>query len=232
VAASEREGKRQSVTIRVFILDDQEIVRAGIRHLIESDGQVEVVGEASSGPEAVRLVESLRPDVAILDIRLDGENGIEICRDLRTTYPDMACLMLTGYPDEEAFYASAMAGAAGFLHKKIRAAELIKSVAAIAKGTSLIDPSDVRLLFDQITLTFEEDPLLAALTFQETRILDLISLGQTNRQIAETLHLSPQTVKNYVSNLLAKLQVTNRTKAALYAATLHANRVSEASSVS
>jgi two-component system response regulator DevR len=205
------------MTIRVFLLDDHELVREGIRSLLVSDDEIEVVGEAATAEEALTRIPLAKPDVAILDVRLEDGNGIEVCRDIRSVMPDLACLMLTSFADDEALYASVMAGAAGYVLKQIKARDLIEDVKKVAAGASLMDPRAVARVVERIANPPKSDPELANLSPQERRILDLIAQGKTNAAIAEEMFLSTKTVKNYITNLLAKLRVTNRTEAAIYA---------------
>ena len=209
-----------SVTIRVFLLDDHELVREGIRSLLESDGQIEVVGEASTGYEALTRAPLAKPDVAILDVRLEDGDGIEVCRDLRSAMPGLICLMLTSFADDEAMYASVMAGAAGYVLKQIKARDLIEDVKKVATGVSLMDPRAVARVVERIANPPQIDPSISSLSPQESRILDLIAEGKTNKQIAEAMFLSENTVKNYITGLLRKLKVTSRTEAAIYATKL------------
>jgi DNA-binding NarL/FixJ family response regulator len=204
------------VTIRVFLLDDHELVREGIRGLLESDDAIEVVGEAATGQEAMSRIPLAKPDVAILDVRLEDGDGIEVCRDIRSQVPGLTCLMLTSFADDEALYASVMAGAAGYVLKQIKARDLIEDVKKVAAGASLIDPRAVARVVERISNPPEARSELKALSPQEARILDLIAEGQTNRQIAEAMFLSVKTVKNYVTSLLAKLRMNTRTEAAIY----------------
>jgi DNA-binding NarL/FixJ family response regulator len=205
------------VTIRVFLLDDHELVREGIRSLLESDEEIEVVGEAATAAEALTRVPLAKPDVALLDVRLEEGDGIAVCRDLRSAFPDLACLMLTSFADDEAMYASVMAGASGYLLKQIRSRDLIADVKKVAEGASLMDPRAVARVVERIANPPKKDPAMASLSPQEARILDLIAEGKTNRQIAEAMYLSENTVKNYVTGLLRKLRMTSRTEAAIYA---------------
>jgi DNA-binding NarL/FixJ family response regulator len=208
----------QDMGIDVFLLDDHEIVREGVRSLLESDPEITVVGEASTAAEALSRIPLAKPDVAILDVRLENGSGIEVCRDLRSSMPELACLMLTSYADDEALYASVMAGASGYVLKQIRSRDLIDDVKKVASGASLMDALSVARVIERINKPAAEDSLLANLSAQERRILDLITQGRTNRQIGEDMFLAEKTVKNYVSNLLAKLGMTSRTEAAVYAA--------------
>jgi two-component system response regulator DevR len=208
------------VAVRVFLLDDHELVREGVRSLLESDPEIEVVGEASTGAEALTRVPLAKPDVAILDVRLEDGDGIEVCRDLRSAMPDLVCLMLTSFADDEAMYASVMAGAAGYVLKQIKAHDLIQDVKKVATGVSLMDPRAVARVVQRIANPPKADSSLSSLSPQEARILDLIADGKTNKQIAEAMFLSENTVKNYITGLLRKLKVTSRTEAAIYATKL------------
>jgi two-component system, NarL family, response regulator DevR len=211
-----------AVTIRVFLLDDHEMVREGVRSLLESDDDIDVVGEASSAAEALYRLPLARPDVAILDVRLEDGSGIEVCREVRSAHPEITCLMLTSFADDEALYASVMAGAAGYLLKQIRAGDLINDVKRAASGASLMDPRAVAKVIERIANPPKTASGIERLSAQEARLLDLIAEGLTNRQIAESMFLSEKTVKNYVTGLLAKLDLTNRTEAAVFATKLKA----------
>jgi DNA-binding NarL/FixJ family response regulator len=208
--------------IRVFLLDDHELVREGIRSLLESDGGIEVVGEASTASEAISRIPLARPDVAILDIRLEDGDGITVCREVRSILPDLACLMLTSFADDNALYASVVAGAAGYVLKQIRAYDLIKDVKTVAGGGSLMDPQVVAKVIERIRTPSAVDPVIGSLSPQQRRILDLIALGRTNRQIGHEMLLAEKTVRNYVSNLLIKLKMASRTEAAIYATRIQA----------
>ncbi len=210
------------MTIRVFLLDDHELVREGIRLLLESDDEIEVVGEAATAAEAMDRIPLAKPDVAILDVRLEGGSGIEVCRDARSMRPELICLMLTSFADDEAIFASVMAGAAGYVLKQIKARDLIDDVHRVAAGESLMDPRIVARVVERIANPPKADPEIQALTPQERRILDLIAEGQTNRQIAESMFLAEHTVKNYITGLLRKLKMSSRTEAAIYATKLNA----------
>lgn len=193
------------------------MVREGIRSLLESDEEIEVVGEAATVSEAMTRIPLAAPNVAILDVRLQDGSGIEVCRDLRSAMPELICLMLTSFADDEALYASVMAGAAGYVLKQIRARDLIADVKKVAGGASLMDPRAISSVIERISNPPASDPKLDLLSPQERRILDLIAQGRTNRQIAEEMFLAEKTVKNYVTNLLAKLKMNSRTEAAIYA---------------
>ena len=206
------------MTIRVFLLDDHEVVRRGLRDLIDAEEDLEVVGEAGSVAEATDVVEACTPHVAVLDVQLGDGTGIEVCRDLRSAHPDIHCLMLTSYADDEALFDSIMAGAAGYVLKQVRGNDLIDSIRRVAAGQSLLDPALTTRVLDRLRKGAEEDEQLAQLTPQERRVLDLLAEGLTNRQIAERLFLAEKTVKNYVSNLLMKMGMQRRTEAAVYAA--------------
>lgn len=210
-------GRMSVMPIRVFLLDDHELVREGIRNLLESDDDIEVVGEAATAEEATHRIPLARPDVAILDVRLGQGDGIEVCREVRSVVPGLACLMLTSYADDEALYASVMAGAAGYVLKQIKSRDLIADIKRVAAGESLLDPRAVATVVQRISNPPKASPDLAALSPQENRILDLIAQGKTNRQIAEAMFLSEHTVKNYVTGMLRKLKLTSRTEAAIYA---------------
>jgi DNA-binding NarL/FixJ family response regulator len=203
--------------IRVFLLDDHEIVRRGLKELLESEGDIEVVGESGLAQEAARRIPALRPDVAVLDGRLPDGSGIDVCRDIRSQHPEIAALILTSYDDDEALFSAIMAGAAGYVLKQVRGNDLIETVRRVAAGQSTLDPAVTQQVLDRLRKGPEEDPALAPLTGQERKILRLIGEGMTNRQIAESMFLAEKTVKNYVSALLAKLGLERRTQAAVFA---------------
>jgi DNA-binding NarL/FixJ family response regulator len=206
--------------VRVFLLDDHEIVRRGVRELLEAEPDIEVVGEAGTAQAALARVPALRPDVAVLDVRLPDGDGVTVCRALRSRAPETACLMLTSFGDDEALLDAVMAGAAGYVLKQIRGTDLVGAVRAVASGKSMICPDTAgRLLARAGEQVRAADPL-AGLTGQEWRILEHIGRGLTNRQIGEQLGLAEKTVKNYVSVLFAKLGMERRTQAAAYAARL------------
>ncbi len=206
--------------LRIFLLDDHEVVRAGLRTLFEAEDDIEVVGEAGRASEALARIPALRPDVAILDVRLPDQSGVELCREIRSDHPEISCLMLTSYADDEALFAAIMAGASGYLLKQVGGNELVDSVRRVGAGQSLLDPALTQRVIERIKRGPDADDELGSLTPQERRVLDLIAEGKTNRQIGEELFLAEKTVKNYVSNLLAKLGLERRTQAASLASRL------------
>jgi DNA-binding NarL/FixJ family response regulator len=212
------------MTVRVFLLDDHQIVREGVRRLLEADGDLEVVGEAATAAEALARIGDGHPDVAVLDVRLPDGDGISVCREIRSRHPDVACLMLTSFADDEALAQAVMAGAGGYVLKQIQGNELVSSVRAVASGHSLIDAATTRRVLDQLQQSHQESQGLERLTPREREILELIAAGKTNRQIGDELYLAEKTVKNYVSNLLAKLGMGRRSEAAAYAARLAERR--------
>ena len=203
--------------IRVFLLDDHEVVRRGLKDLLEADGDIVVVGESGLAQEATRRIPALRPHVAVLDGRLPDGSGIDVCREVRSAHPEIAALILTSYDDDEALFSAIMAGAAGYVLKQIRGHDLVDAVRRVAAGQSLLDPAVTARVLDRLRAGPEEDKALAPLTDQERRILELIGEGLTNRQIAERMFLAEKTVKNYVSSLLGKLGMERRTQAAVFA---------------
>ena len=208
------------MSIRVFLLDDHEVVRTGLRTLLESEDDIEVVGEAGTVEQALTRIPLAAPDVAVLDVRLPDGSGVEVCRQIRSDRPETACLMLTSYADDEALLAAVMAGAAGYVLKDIGAGDLVGDVRRVSEGKSLLDPGLTKRVLDRVRSGPPQDDRMAALTAQERRILDRIAEGQTNRQIAEGMFLAEKTVKNYVSNLLSKLGMQRRTEAAVFATRL------------
>ena len=203
--------------IRVFLLDDHEVVRRGLKDLLEADGDIEVVGESGLAQEATRRIPALRPHVAVLDGRLPDGSGIDVCRDIRSSHPEIAALILTSYDDDEALFAAIMAGAAGYVLKQIRGNDLVDAVRRVAAGQSLLDPAVTAQVLDRLRQGPPQDSALDPLTDQERRILELIGEGLTNRQIGERMFLAEKTVKNYVSSLLSKLGMERRTQAAVFA---------------
>jgi two-component system response regulator DevR len=210
--------------VRLFLLDDHEIVRRGLRELFEAEDDLEVVGEASTAAEAIARVPATQPDVALLDVSLPDGSGVEVCRDLRAAHPELRCIMLTSYADDEALFDAIMAGAAGYLLKQVRGVELLDGIRRVAQGDSLLDPTLTARVLERVRNAPEEDERLASLSEQERRILSLLADGLTNRQIAAEMFLAEKTVKNYVSNLLAKMGMQRRTEAAVYAARIAERR--------
>ena len=211
--------------LRVFLLDDHELVRRGVRELLEGEGDIEVVGEASTAAEALARVPAVRPDVAVLDVRLPDGDGVTVCRDLRSQFPDLACLMLTSFSDDDALLGAVMAGAAGYVLKDIRGGDLVGAVRTVAGGGSLLDARSTAHVLSRLREKQAADPL-DVLTEQERRILDLIGEGLTNRQIGERMYLAEKTVKNHVSSLLSKLGLQRRTQAAVLVTEQRQNRPS------
>ena len=206
--------------VRVFLLDDHEIVRRGLRELFEGDGRIEVVGESGLAEEATRRIPALRPHVAVLDGRLPDGSGVDVCRDVRSVDPSIACLILTSYDDDEALFHAIMAGASGYVLKQIRGNELIDAIMRVAQGQSLLDPQVTARVLERLRGGHEEDSALADLTEQERKVLMHIADGLTNRQIGQEMFLAEKTVKNYVSSILAKLGMERRTQAAVFASKL------------
>ena len=207
--------------IRVFLLDDHELVRRGIRELLESEGDIVVVGESGSAQEAARRIPALRPDVAILDGRLPDGSGIDVCRDIRSVDPSIKALILTSYDDDDALFAAIMGGASGYILKQVRGNDFVDTVRRVAAGQSTLDPAMTAQVLERVRTGPPQDRELEGLTAQEQRILELIGEGLTNRQIAERMYLAEKTVKNYVSSMLAKLGLTSRTQAAIFATKEH-----------
>ncbi|ALO12521.1 LuxR family two-component response regulator [Streptomyces venezuelae] len=210
---------------RVFLVDDHEVVRRGLRDLINDEPDMEVVGEAASAEQALARGPALRPDVAVLDVRLPDGDGISVCRELRSRMPDVACLMLTSFDDEDALLDAIMAGAAGYVLKQIKGSDLVAAVRTVATGQSMLDPATTARLMhslrDPEAAKPPEDERLAVLSDRERSVLELIGEGLTNRQIAKRLYLSEKTVKNHISRLLGKLGVERRVQAAVIAAQVH-----------
>ncbi|GAA2083883.1 MULTISPECIES: response regulator transcription factor [Aeromicrobium] len=204
-----------SEPIRVFLLDDHEVVRRGVGDLLEDSGAITVVGQAGTVGEAATQIESLQPDVAVLDARLPDGSGIELCRRVRIMAPRTSVLILTSYEDDEALFDAIMAGASGFLLKQVRGNDLVDAVQRVAAGQSLLDPAMTRAVLDRLRRQDEPDPL-AELTAQERKVFDELRLGRSNREIAETLFLSEKTVKNYVSTVLSKLGLERRAQVAAW----------------
>jgi DNA-binding NarL/FixJ family response regulator len=203
--------------IRVFLLDDHEVVRRGVRDMLETAPDLLVVGEASTAAEALAVVAACAPDVAVLDVRLPDGDGVTVCRELRSQQPKLACLMLTSFADDEALVEAIMAGASGYVLKQIRGADLVNAIRTVAGGQSMLDAGTTAKVMERLRSGNRSEHPLSTLTEQERRILDLIGEGLTNRQIGERLFLAEKTVKNYVSTLLAKLGMQRRTQAAVLA---------------
>jgi DNA-binding NarL/FixJ family response regulator len=212
-------GPMAGKAVRVFLLDDHDVVRRGLRDLLEAEG-MEIVGEAATAAEALSRIPPTRPEVAILDVRLPDGDGVEVCRDIRSHHPEIQCLMLTSFADDEALFQAIMAGAAGYLLKQVKSGDIADAVRRVSEGQSLLDPAVTARVLDRLRQGPEEDEALSRLTDQERTILELIAEGLTNRQIAERIHLAEKTIKNYVSNVLSKLGMERRTQAAVYAARL------------
>ena len=212
------------MTVRVMLVDDHEIVRRGIADLIGTAEDLEVVGEASGVTEALARAPQVNPDVAVLDVRMPDGNGIELCRDLKSQLPDLNCLMLTSYADDDALFDAIMAGASGFILKQVLGLDLLNAIRAVGAGGSLLDPRTTTALMNRIRRERENQNPLNELTEQEHQVFDLIGEGLTNRQIGERMHLAEKTIKNYVSHLLSKLGMQRRTQAAALAAELRARR--------
>jgi len=201
--------------IRVFLVDDHEIVRRGIADLLNAEPDIDVVGEASTAAQAIGRLAATVPDVAVLDVRLPDGNGIDVCRDIRSQHPEVRCLILTGYDDDEAINAAVLAGASGYVLKDVRGSGLIEAIRTVAAGRSLIAPALSRRVVEKIETESAEDPRLGSLSLRESQILALIADGLTNRQIGVELGLAEKTIKNYVSGLLSKLGLQRRTQAAI-----------------
>ena len=210
--------------IRVFLLDDHEVVRRGVAALLDSEDDIEVIGEAGTAESAIARIPALRPDVAVLDVRLPDGNGVDVCREVRSRLPGLACLMLTSFADDDALFDAVMAGASGYVLKQIHGSDLVGAVRTVASGQSLLDPQTTAAMLQRLRDQAARRDPLAALTEQERHILDLIGDGLTNRQIGERMFLAEKTVKNYVSNLLSKLDMQRRTQAAALSARLRAEK--------
>ncbi|RSS56991.1 response regulator transcription factor [Streptomyces sp. WAC01280] len=220
-----------SVPTRVFLVDDHEVVRRGLRDLIDDEPDMDVVGEAATAEQALARGPALRPDVAVLDVRLPDGDGISVCRELRSRMPEVACLMLTSFDDEDALLDAIMAGAAGYVLKQIKGSDLVSAVRTVATGQSMLDPATTARLMRSLrgpeAAKPPEDERLAVLSDRERSVLDLIGEGLTNRQIAKRLYLSEKTVKNHISRLLGKLGVERRVQAAVIAAQVHEHDAEE-----
>lgn len=204
--------------ISVFLLDDHEVFRHGLRHLLEAEPDIDVVGEAETAAAALARIPAMRPDVAILDVRLPDGNGVSVCREIRSGLPRTGCLMLTGYGNDDALFGAILAGAAGYVSKQTCGVDLVRAVRAVASGQSMLDPYASRQVMERLRERMAGADPVAALSHQERLVLDLIGEGLTNRQIAERMFLAEKTAKNYVSTLLTKLGLHSRTQVAVLAA--------------
>jgi DNA-binding NarL/FixJ family response regulator len=213
-----RNRPKLGAQVGVFLLDDHEIVRRGVRELLEAEPDITVVGEAGTAQSALVRIPALRPDVAVLDVRLPDGDGVSVCRAVRSRTPDTACLMLTSFGDDEALFNAIMAGAAGYVLKQIRGTDLVGAVRTVAAGESMLDPEAAGRVMRRMQQQAQAADSLSGLTEQERRILELIGKGLTNRQIGTEMSLAEKTVKNYISVLFAKLGMQRRTQAAAYAA--------------
>ncbi|TKK85390.1 response regulator transcription factor [Herbidospora galbida] len=212
--------------IRVFIVDDHEVVRRGVTVLLESEDDIRVVGEAGTVASAITRISVLRPDVVVLDVRLPDGDGVDVCREVRSRMPDLPCLMLTSFADDDALFQAVMAGAAGYVLKQIHGSDLVGAVRTVAGGRSLLDPKATRTMMRRLRDDAARKDPLAVLTDQERRILEYVGEGMTNRQIGEQMFLAEKTVKNHVSRMLGKLGMRRRTQAAVYATRLRGDGVS------
>jgi DNA-binding NarL/FixJ family response regulator len=219
------DGLRPS--IRVFLLDDHEVVRRGVADVLESDPGISVVGEGKNAAEALARVPALRPDVAVLDVRLPDGDGVSVCRELRSKLPDLKVIMLTSFSEDEALFEAILAGASGYLLKQILGQDLISAVRIVAGGGSLLDPTATTAVLERMRRAAQPSGPLAKLSEQERTVLELIGEGLTNRQIGERMFLAEKTVKNYVSHLLAKLGLERRTQAAVLATELRSTPASQ-----
>ena len=208
--------------LRIVLIDDHEVVRAGIKALLDSQEDMEVVGEAGTVQEGVRRVGYDEPDLAVIDVRLPDGSGVEACRDIRERFPDVKVLMLTSFADEEALMSAILAGAAGYVLKRVKGTDLVNDIRKVGAGESLLDPDMTEALFTRLRSGPKDDPLLSRLSPQEREIVHHIAEGKTNKEIAEEMFLAEKTVKNYVSNLLAKLGMSRRSEAAAYVARVEA----------
>jgi DNA-binding NarL/FixJ family response regulator len=207
-------------SIRVFLMDDHEVVRRGVAALLSAEDDIQIVGEAGTAADALARIPAAKPHVAVLDVRLPDGDGVSVCREVRSAMPEVACLMLTSFDDENALFDAVMAGAAGYVLKQIHGSDLVGAVRTVASGQSLLDPRSTARMLERLRERQQRKDPLQALTGQERQILELIGEGLTNRQIGERMFLAEKTVKNYVSNLFAKLGMHRRTQAAAFAAQL------------
>jgi DNA-binding NarL/FixJ family response regulator len=211
--------------LRVLLVDDHEVVRSGIKAMLDAQDDIEVVGEAATAEEGVRRVGFDDPDVVVLDVRLPDSSGVEACRDIRDRFPDVKVLMLTSFADEEALMSAILAGASGYVLKRVKGSDLVDDIRRVGAGESLLDPEMTDRLFERLRSGPKTDPLLSRLTDQEREIVSHIAEGKTNKQIAAEMFLAEKTIKNYVSNLLAKMGMGRRSEAAAYVARLEAEPV-------
>ncbi|WP_242894502.1 response regulator transcription factor [Actinomadura litoris] len=218
-----RSDQEDGGAIRVFLMDDHEVVRRGVAALLSSEDDIEIVGEAGSAEHALARIPAARPHVAVLDVRLPDGDGVTVCREIRSRMPEVACLMLTSFDDEEALFQAVMAGASGYVLKQIHGSDLVGAVRTVASGQSLLDPRSTARMLERIRTRQERKDPLEALSDQERHILELIGEGLTNRQIGERMYLAEKTVKNYISSVFAKLGMSRRTQAAAFAAQLKAD---------
>lgn len=204
---------------RIILVDDHEVVRLGLKALLERHPNFEVVGEAGTAREAVELVENLLPDVVVLDIRLPGGSGIEVCQEIADRFPESKVIMLTSYAEDEMLFSAIRAGASGYVLKQIGGEDLVRAIEAVGRGEALLDPAVTQRIFQEVRKAAKEEEASAfsSLTQQEKHVLLLVSEGKTNREIAKALFLGEGTVRNYVSSILSKLGVSNRAEAAAYA---------------
>jgi DNA-binding NarL/FixJ family response regulator len=221
--SDDQNATRGRKTIRVFLTDDHEVVRRGVAALLSAEDDIEIVGEAGTAEHALARIPAARPDVAVLDVRLPDGDGVEVCREIRSQMPELACLMLTSFDDEDALFEAVMAGAAGYVLKQIHGSDLVGAVRTVASGQSLLDPRSTARMLQRIRARQEKQDPLKDLTDQERHILELIGEGLTNRQIGERLFLAEKTVKNYISSIFTKLGMSRRTQAAALAAQLKAD---------
>jgi len=215
-----------TTALRIMLVDDHEVVRQGLRALLDAEDDLEVIAEAGDGNQAIDTARIHEPDVVVMDVRMPDMNGVEACRGIRDMRPETQVIMLTSYSDDEALFNSIMAGAAGFVLKQIRGGDLVDAIRKVGSGQSLLDPSVTKRVLERLRKSKydDTDPKLARLSPQEDRILDLVGQGLTNRQIGEQIHISDKTVKNYVSSILSKLEAHNRSEAAAYIARAKAAR--------
>jgi DNA-binding NarL/FixJ family response regulator len=217
-------GTGEHGQISVFLLDDHEVVRRGLRTILDTEADIEVIGEAGTAASALDRMPALRPDVAVLDVRLPDGDGVSVCREIRSSLPGTACLMLTSYGDDQALLGAIMAGAAGYVLKQTCGSDLVSAVRTVAAGRSTLDADATRRVMARLRERPDTIDPLSALSDQEKRVLDLIAEGLTNRQIADRMFLAEKTAKNYVSSVLAKLGMQRRSQAAAFATRLSANQ--------